>query len=116
MNKKGRIIIKSPNANDLQLKLNPYYKNWFWQRAHVNYLTQKILKLLFKKNKFNKINIYGIHRYGIENMFNWKINHQPQLENPSYSLTNDYQFIEKYYKKYLEKKFICDTLIGVAEK
>jgi len=116
LNKKGRIIIKSPNADDFQLKLNKYYRNWFWQRAHVNYLTQKILKLLLKKSKFKQINIYGIHRYSIENMFVWKFTHKPQLENPTYSLTGDNQFIEKYYKKYLEKKLICDTLIAIAEK
>jgi len=33
LNKKGQIIIKSPNADDFQLKLNKYYRSWFWQRA-----------------------------------------------------------------------------------
>lgn len=116
LNNKGRIIIKSPNAGDFQLKLNKYYRSWFWQRAHVNYLTQKILNLLLKKSKFKKIHIRGLQRYSIENMFSWKLTHKPQLENPKYSLSDDIQFIDKYYKKYLEKKLICDTLIAIAEK
>ena len=113
---RGKLIIKSPNANDIQLKLNPYYGNWFWQRAHINYLTDKIIKLLLKKTNFKNIKIYGLQRYSIENMFMWKFTNQPQLQNPTYSLNNDYQFIDDYYKQYLEKRLVCDTLITIAKK
>lgn len=116
LNKKGKIIIKSPNAEDFQLKLNNYYKSFFWQRAHINYLTQKILNLILKKSMFKKIKINGLQRYSIENMFVWKFTGKPQLENPTYSLDFNYEFIEKYYKKFLEKNFICDTLVAIAEK
>jgi len=116
LNKKGKIIIKSPNVEDFQLKLNNNYQSWFWQRAHINYLTQKILKLILRKSMFKKIKIRGLQRYSIENMFMWKFTGKPQLQNPTYSLNSDYEFIEKYYKKFLEKNLICDTLIVTAEK
>jgi len=65
---------------------------------------------------FKKIKINGLQRYSIENMFMWKFTGKPQLENPTYSLDFNYEFIEKYYKKFLEKNFICDTLVAIAEK
>lgn len=112
----GKIIIRVPNSNDLQLKLNTYYRKWFWQRAHVNYFSPPILKHILEKSSFKKIKISGIQRYSIENLFVWKLTHKPQLKKPTYSLPKSYQFIEIFYKKYLEKKLICDTLLSIAQK
>lgn len=113
---KGKIVIISPNVNDLQLKLNEHYRNWFWQRAHINYFKKENLKFVLKKAKFKKIAISGIQRYSFENMIIWKLTHKPQLENPSHTVTNEYEFLDKYYKKILEQKLICDTLFAIAEK
>ena len=49
-------------------------------------------------------------------MFNWKITNKPQLKNPTYSLSKEYKWIEKYYKHNLERKLIFDTLIAIGTK
>jgi hypothetical protein len=47
-------------------------------------------------------------------MFFWKTNNKPQIKNPKFNLENKYDWIEKYYKKYLEKKLLSDTIIAIG--
>ena len=49
-------------------------------------------------------------------MFSWKLNGKPQAKKPSYGMPGEYDWIDNHYKKYLEKKLICDTLIAIAKK
>lgn len=112
---KGMIVIEVPNYDDLQLRLNNAYKKWYWQRAHIHYFTPKILRQVLYKSGFKKIRISGVQRYSIENMFNWKINEMPQLENPVYNSPPEYEWLEKFYKKYLEKRLECDTLVAISQ-
>ncbi len=116
LNKKGTIIIEVPNVEDFQLSLNQSYQSWFWQKAHVNYFSKKTLSRTVKKAGFKNIKINGIQRYSIENMFNWKIMNNPQSIEPTYELKSEYSWIEKNYKKYLEKNLVCDTLMVMAKK
>jgi len=113
---KGKIIIEVPNSDDFQIKLNQSYNRFYWQRAHISYFTPSVLKSLLKKIGFNNIKIQGIQRYSIENMFNWKIKGKPQLKKPTYNLPKEYFFLEKFYKKNLEKNLKCDTLIAICTK
>ena len=80
LNNKGKIIIEVPNYDDFQIKLNKEYKKWFFQFAHIHYFTPETLKKMLQKNGFKNIKIVGVQRYGIENMFNWKIYKKPQLK------------------------------------
>ncbi len=113
-NKNGKIIIEVPNHNDFQNKLNQYYKQWNFQRAHIHYFTPKTLTMILKKSGFKNVKIIGVQRYGIENMFNWKINKKPQLDSPDFEFKDGYQWIDKNYKQYLEKNLISDTIIAIA--
>lgn len=110
----GKIIIEVPNFDDFQLKLNKSYSDWYWQRAHIHYFSAKILGQILSRVRFTKIKVFGTQRYSIENMFSWKLTNMPQLNDPTYSLSKEYEWIEKYYKKYLEKNLKCDTLMAVA--
>jgi len=112
----GKLLIKIPNVNDLSLKYHESYRYWFWQRAHANYFSPKVLKLVMKKAGFKKIKISGIQRYSIENMFNWRLIGSPQLKKPTFELSLEYQFIDNYYKKHLESNLNCDTLLVIAQK
>ncbi len=112
---KGKIIVEVPNCDDFQLKLNKKYNEFYWQRAHISYFTPKILKKIFQKNHFKNIKIIGVQRYSIENLFNWKLTNKPQIENPIYNLSKDYNWIESFYKEKLEKSLKCDTLIVIAK-
>jgi len=113
---KGKIIFEVPNSNDYQLKLNSKYNEWYWQRAHINYYHPKTLSKLLKNSGFKNIQIQGIQRYSIENMFNWKLNQTPQKLDPVFSLTEPYKWIENFYKSKLEKSLISDTIISLATK
>ncbi len=115
LKKNGTIIIEVPNVNDFQLDLNQFYQNWFWQKAHVNYFSEKILTKILKKLHFQKIEVKGIQRYSIENMFNWKITSKPQPIRPTYELPAEYCWIENNYKNYLQKNLICDTIMVIAK-
>jgi len=112
----GKLLIKIPNVNDLSLKYHESYRNWFWQRAHANYFSPKVLKLVLKKAGFEKIKISGIQRYSIENMFNWRLIGNPQLKKPTFELSTEYLFIDNYYKQHLENNLNCDTLLVIAQK
>ena len=39
----------------------------------------------------------------------------PQLENPVYNSPPEYEWLEKFYKKYLEKRLECDTLVAISQ-
>jgi len=111
---KGKIVIEVPNLNDFQLKQNNSYNKWYWQRAHLNYFSPQTLKLVMLKAGFKRTVIKGIQRYSIENMFYWKLKNKPQLKNPTHILPKKYHWLENFYKKNLEQKFVCDTIIAIG--
>ena len=112
---KGKIVVEVPNYDDFQLKLNKKYSEFYWQRAHISYFTPKILRKVFQKNHFKNIKIVGVQRYSIENLFNWRLTNKPQIENPTYNLVKDFNWIESFYKEKLEKSFKCDTILAIAK-
>lgn len=111
---KGALVIEVPNCNDFQINLNESYRDFYWQRAHIHYFTPIILKSLCRKSGLDRIKIIGIHRYSIENMFNWKLTKKPQLDEPTYNLPKEYEWIEKPYKQELERKLKSDTIIAIG--
>lgn len=114
LTKNGKIVIEVPNFDDFQINLNEAYKMWHFQRAHIHYFTPKTLKKILQKSDFKKITIEGIQRYGIGNMFNWKINKKPQLDSPDFEFKDGYGWIEKNYKQFLEKNLTSDTIIAIV--
>ncbi len=113
LNSNGKIVVEVPNYNDFQIRVNKSYKNWQHQRAHIHYFTPKILKKIFRESGF-KVNVSGVQRYSIENMFSWKIINKPQINSPTFNLKGEFQWIENNYKKYLEKKLLSDTIVAVG--
>ena len=113
---KGKILIEVPNSDDFHLKLNKFYKEFYWERAHIHYFNPKILKNVIQKSGFKNIRVVGVQRYGIENFFHWKLKGKPQMENPSYSLPTELNWIEKNYKKFLVDKLICDTIMAIGHE
>ena len=81
-----------------------------------NHKYLNILKKILSRSGFHSVKIFGIQRYGIENMFNWRINLKPQLDKPSFKIDKDYEWLEKNYKNYLEKKISSDTIIAISTK
>jgi len=116
LSKNGKIIAEVPNIHDFQLNQNEYYKNWYWQRAHLHYFSPKILKQVFLKSGMKNVRILAVQRYGLENMFYWLLFKKPQIKNPSFKLNENYNWLENYFKKYLSKELTSDTIIAIGSK
>jgi len=114
--KNGKIVIEVPNFDDYQIDINSAYKKWNLQRAHIHYFTPKTLKDVLNKNGLKNVKIIGVQRYGLGNMFNWKINSKPQLKDPMFNFNEKYEQIETNYKEFLQKKCISDTIISISTK
>lgn len=112
----GKIIVEVPNVNDFQLIQNEYYKNWYWQRAHLHYFSPKVLKDVFIKSGLKNVKILAVQRYGLENMFHWLLLKKPQINNPSFKLDKNFNWLENYFKIHLSKKFMSDTIIAIGSK
>lgn len=116
LKKGGKFIIEVPNLDDHMLGISNEYTEFFWQRAHVSYYSFEALNRLLVKSDFKNINIMGIQRYSVYNAMNWFINRKPQIESPQFKTLNTLNWLEDYYKGYLESNKISDTLIAVVEK
>lgn len=66
--------------------------------------------MVLKNAGYRKVKIGGIQRYSFENAINWLRDGKPQLDLPTYHTVSELEWLEKYYKDYLTKKLICDTL------
>lgn len=110
----GHLLVEVPNYDDHQLLMNKAYRDWFWQRAHINYFSPKTLRKVFHKAGFN-VRILGVQRYSIENLFSWKLTNKPQLKNPVFCLPKEYEWIEKPYKMNLERTLKCDNIIAIGK-
>ena len=111
---KGKVLVEVPNCDDFHLGLNKFYKEFYWERAHIHYFNSKSLKTVINLGGFKGIKITGVQRYSIENFFHWRLKNKPQMENPTYSLSGKLNWLDESYKKYLERNLICDTLISIA--
>ncbi|EKD26097.1 MAG: hypothetical protein ACD_79C01371G0002 [uncultured bacterium] len=110
----GKLIIEVPNLDDLMLKSNEAYRNFYWQKAHLLYFNAKTLISTVKKAGFLKYKIYYEQRYSLNNFMNWMINNQPQIQQPSFKINGNYQWLEDIYKKRLIETGKSDTLILIA--
>ena len=111
---KGKVLVEVPNCDDFHLGLNKFYNEFYWERAHIHYFNSKSLKTVINLGSFKNIKITGVQRYSIENFFHWRLKNKPQMENPTYSLPSELNWLDESYKKYLERNLICDTLISIA--
>ena len=76
---KGKIIIITPNKNDVlkSLSLNKGYKNFFYDINSINYFSVKSLEKLMSKINISNYKISLNQGYGIANLYNWAINQKP---------------------------------------
>lgn len=112
----GILVLEIPNLDDLMLRTCPEYQAFWWQRAHVSYFNEDSIRYVMNKAGFNITYIHGIQRYGLGNMLNWLVSGKPQLDMPSYEIDGLYEWLEYYYKSYLEATKQSDTLMVIARK
>src|SRR5574341_948256 len=68
----GKLIISTPNADDLLLEVIPeVYKPFFYRKAHLWYFNRKSLNYLLVAAGFKDISITAFHRFGVGNFLTW---------------------------------------------
>jgi len=115
LNKKGKIIIEVPHAEDfliLQDELDEFKNFTFWGE-HLVLHTAKSLKKIILKAGFKKVKIQYYQRYNLANHLGWLIKRKPG-GHIFYKDKVDEQ-LNKSYCKNLEKLGQTDTLIAIAE-
>jgi len=114
LNKKGKIIIEVPHAEDfllLQDDLDEFKDFTFWSE-HLILHTVKSLKKIILKAGFKKVKIQYYQRYNLANHFGWFIKRKPG----GHLIYKEYfdEQINKLYFENLKKLGQTDTLIAVA--
>jgi SAM-dependent methyltransferase len=72
---RGKLILITPNLDDILLKLNPeFYKPFFFRKVHNYYFTGKSLELLGRHIGFRASKMFYYNEFGIGNTFYWLLN------------------------------------------
>lgn len=110
----GKLIISTPNADDLLLDVIPeVYKPFFYRKAHLWYFNRESLKNLLKKAGFKKIAITPFHRFGFGNFLNWVRDKAPKGDTRFDFIS---ETIDSVWKSELERTYRCDYLYAVSTK
>ena len=110
----GCFVVEVPNVDELMLDACAAYNKFYWIRAHLNYFSRRTLAEVLKKAGFKNTEIIYVQRYGVENLCHWLMTGAPQIEKPVFEIEKPYDWLESYYRKYLEETGRSDTLFAVA--
>ena len=119
LKKNGKIIIITPNKNDLLMRVlkEEKYSNFFYDVNSVNYFSSKSLEKLLQLLKVKKYNMHYRQGYSLVNFFNWFFFKKPFftgyvgedrfIEDIIKKLNNSYKNSKEYKKPILRfAKFI----------
>jgi 2-polyprenyl-3-methyl-5-hydroxy-6-metoxy-1,4-benzoquinol methylase len=108
----GTLIISTPNANDVLLKLLPdSYPSFFYRVVHKWYFTKKSLSFVAENSGLD-FKIVHKHRFGLSNLLAWMNYRKPNTSVPiEFS-----DVLEATYKSELEKNGQADYLYLIASK
>ena len=108
----GTLIISTPNANDVLLKLLPdSYSSFFYRVVHKWYFTKKSLSFIAEQFGLD-FKIVHKHRFGLSNLLSWMCFRKPKASVPiEFS-----EVLEATYKSELENIGQADYLYLIATK
>ncbi len=114
LNKKGKIILEVPSANDILLSIKNLYsfKNFTFWHEHLILHTAQSLKKILSKAGFNRIKIIHFQRYDLSNHLGWFLKNKPGGHNYFKNLIDKKSKLN--YENYLVKNHTTDTLIAIA--
>lgn len=115
LNKKGKIVIEVPSANDFLISLDDLknFKEFTFWSEHLVLHTKNSLKKILKASGYKNIKIINFQRYNINNHLGWFLKKKPGGHIFFKDIFD--QKINKYYVDFLVKKNKTDTLIAIAE-
>ena len=112
INKKGKLIIEVPHANDLLLNLKVFRNFTLWSE-HLVLHTKLSLKKYLNIAGFKIDNIIFVQRYNFLNHLKWFLEGKPEGHVTNQKLYD--KDIIKTYNKFLVKNQITDTLLVEAK-
>lgn len=110
LNNGGCMIFETPSATDALYKLYdiPEFKKFYWQVAHLVSFTNKSMKFFLDKHNF-RYEIIPHQRYDLSNHMVWMQEGKPGgRDKYSNIFSNE---VEEAYRKSLEDKWLCDSMI-----
>jgi 2-polyprenyl-3-methyl-5-hydroxy-6-metoxy-1,4-benzoquinol methylase len=114
LSKGGRLILTTPNHDDILREMNlESFSKFNYRTAHLFYFTGESIKYVLEKAGFSKINIKFMHRFDLSNLLMWLKDGEPTGLG-SYSLFNNE--INYSYKKILEETGRASDILVEAIK
>lgn len=108
----GTLVISTPNANDVLLKLLPdNYTSFFYRVVHKWYFTKKSLSFIAKNSGLD-FKIVHKHRFGLSNLLSWM-----NYKKPNTSVPIEFSdILEATFKSELENNGQADYLYLIGTK
>ncbi len=104
----GRLVISTPNRNDILFSLLPdLFPSFFYRTVHRWYFDESTLTLCAQKAGFKVDKVNFVHRYGMSNTLKWLSNRKTGGHNP---LPNIDTTADSFWKSYLERSGHSDCL------
>lgn len=111
---KGKLVISTPNADDVLLRALPEdYPQFFYRKAHLWYFNRTSLMKLLELAGYAHIRIVPFQRFGLANFLAW-IKEKAPMGNLSSEFVTD--VMDRVWKAELERTFLCDYLFAEAER
>lgn len=110
----GKLIVSTPNANDILLSIIPEaYGSFFYRKAHLWYFNAAAMGNLFRAAGFQVSTIIPFHRFGFGNFINWVRDKEPK---GNIRLECISEVLDSVWKAELERTSMCDYLYAIGTK
>lgn len=111
----GKIFVVVPNVKDALLSSYeiPAFRDFYFTPAHQFYFSPTTLRDAFRKAGLRNVGIYPEQRYDISNHIHWMMIGEPGGAGKYADITGYYT--NEVYQETLKNKWLCDTLLAVAE-
>jgi len=110
----GKLIISTPNADDILLQVLPdVYPQFFYRKAHLWYFNSISLKKVLELAGYKEIKIIPYHRFGLSNFLIWLRDKTPKGDLKIDFITDAMDVI---WKLELERTMRCDYLYAEVSK
>ena len=108
----GRLILSTPNLEDILLEALPdVYPGFFFRAQHLWYFSRTSLQNLLELAGYTQINVAGHQRFGLGNFLSWLLHKSPK-GNVRYDYVTP--ALNQVWKTELERTFRCDFLYATS--
>lgn len=114
LKKGGKIIIATPNHNDILLKLIPEeFNSFYYRRVHRWYFDEKSLSYSLERSGFKNLSVRYLHSFGLSNAMFWLKDKKP---TGNIKMNGIDKTADTLWKAYTESTKQSDTIFIMAEK